>query len=276
MPAFNEAEILASSVRAVVEGCGSATSRSKFSSSRMDRPTARLRSRVTRHRTRRSARRAPRRSRLRRARLRPGSSPPTAMRSSTSTPTTSTSISSARRSRRCWRPTGRPSSWAPSAAKAQPTHAFARAQAGNVDVQHDPARRVRARRSRTRTASRPCAAPPSRQYAEECFSGQDLFDTELILRVERAGLGTAEIPVVVRELRPARSSFLSRVPRTLRGLCKLRWALWKETASTKPPDLRTCPERRGRRLGFAGVDCDRGGHIVASVPAAARRRGRSG
>ena len=28
-------------------------------------------------------------------------------------------------------------------------------------------------------------------YAEECFSGQDLFDTELILRVERAGLGTA-------------------------------------------------------------------------------------
>src|SRR5581483_2286121 len=25
-------------------------------------------------------------------------------------------------------------------------------------------------------------------YAERCFSGQDLFDTELILRVERAGL----------------------------------------------------------------------------------------
>jgi hypothetical protein len=67
-----------------------------------------------------------------------------------------------------------------------------------------------------------------RQYAEECFSGQDLFDTELILRVERAGLGTGEIPVEVHELRPARSSFLSRVPRTLRGLCTLRIALWKE------------------------------------------------
>jgi glycosyltransferase involved in cell wall biosynthesis len=65
-------------------------------------------------------------------------------------------------------------------------------------------------------------------YAEKCFSGQDLFDTELILRVERAGLGTGEIPVAVHELRPARSSFLSRVPRTLRGLCKLRLALWKE------------------------------------------------
>lgn len=65
-------------------------------------------------------------------------------------------------------------------------------------------------------------------YAEECFSGQDLFDTELILRVEHAGLGTGEIPVSVHELRPARSSFLKRVPRTLRGLCTLRIALWKE------------------------------------------------
>jgi glycosyltransferase involved in cell wall biosynthesis len=66
-------------------------------------------------------------------------------------------------------------------------------------------------------------------YARVCAFGQDLFDTELILRVERAGLHTAEIPVDVRELRPARSSFLSRVPRTLRGLCRLRWALWKES-----------------------------------------------
>jgi glycosyltransferase involved in cell wall biosynthesis len=66
-------------------------------------------------------------------------------------------------------------------------------------------------------------------YAEICTFGQDLFDTELILRVERAGLHAGEIPVDVRELRPARSSFLSRVPRTLRGLCRLRWALWKES-----------------------------------------------
>jgi hypothetical protein len=64
--------------------------------------------------------------------------------------------------------------------------------------------------------------------ARVCFSGQDLFDTELILRVERAGMKVAEIPVSVHELRPPRSSFLSRVPRTLRGLCQLRIALWKE------------------------------------------------
>jgi hypothetical protein len=65
-------------------------------------------------------------------------------------------------------------------------------------------------------------------FAEQCFSGQDLFDTELILRVERARLGTGEIAVTCHELRPARSSFLSRVPRTLRGLCKLRIAMWRE------------------------------------------------
>ncbi len=66
------------------------------------------------------------------------------------------------------------------------------------------------------------------ELAERCFSGQDLFDTELILRVEHARLGTGEIPVTCHELRPARSSFLSRVPRTLRGLCKLRIAMWRE------------------------------------------------
>jgi glycosyltransferase involved in cell wall biosynthesis len=65
-------------------------------------------------------------------------------------------------------------------------------------------------------------------FARVCTSGQDLFDTELILRVERAGLRTAEIPVLVTELRPARSSLLKRVPRTLRGLVKLRIALSRD------------------------------------------------
>ncbi len=65
--------------------------------------------------------------------------------------------------------------------------------------------------------------------AEQCRFGQDLFDTELILRVERAGLGSAEIPVEVVERRPARSTMLSRIPRTLKGLGRLRLALWGET-----------------------------------------------
>ena len=68
-------------------------------------------------------------------------------------------------------------------------------------------------------------------FARACSSGQDLFDTELILRVERAGLGTAEIPVGVTELRPARTSIMKRVPRTLLGLVKLRVSLSRERLS---------------------------------------------
>lgn len=63
--------------------------------------------------------------------------------------------------------------------------------------------------------------------ARACRFGRDLFDTELVLRVERAGLRTGEIPVVVEERRPARSSILRRVPRTLLGLVRLRIALWR-------------------------------------------------
>ena len=51
---------------------------------------------------------------------------------------------------------------------------------------------------------------------------KDLFDTELVLRAERAGYRIAEVPVVVEELRETRSSLLRRVPRTLRGLVTLR------------------------------------------------------
>lgn len=63
--------------------------------------------------------------------------------------------------------------------------------------------------------------------ARACRFGRDLFDTELVLRVERAGFPTAEIPVAVEERRPARSSILRRVPRTVLGLVRLRIALWR-------------------------------------------------
>jgi hypothetical protein len=62
-------------------------------------------------------------------------------------------------------------------------------------------------------------------YARASTSGRDLFDTELVLRVERAGLRTAEIPVDVREMRPARTSIFRRVPRTMVGLVRLAVAL---------------------------------------------------
>jgi glycosyltransferase involved in cell wall biosynthesis len=65
--------------------------------------------------------------------------------------------------------------------------------------------------------------------ARACRSGDDLFDTELVLRAERAGLLTVELPVVVVERRPSRSPIWRRVPRTLSGLVRLRLLLWRET-----------------------------------------------
>jgi len=59
-------------------------------------------------------------------------------------------------------------------------------------------------------------------------STKDLFDTELVLRAERDGYRIAELPVVVEEQRVARSSYLKRVPRTLLGLMKIRYRMWRE------------------------------------------------
>jgi len=59
-------------------------------------------------------------------------------------------------------------------------------------------------------------------------STKDLFDTELVLRAERDGYRIAELPVVVEEQRAARSSYLKRVPRTLLGLAKIRFRMWRE------------------------------------------------
>ena len=62
-------------------------------------------------------------------------------------------------------------------------------------------------------------------------STRDLFDTELVVRAERAGYRIREVPARVEELRDARSSFLSRVPRTVIGLLRIRRDLWREGRS---------------------------------------------
>ncbi|HUP68695.1 MAG TPA: glycosyltransferase [Acidimicrobiales bacterium] len=65
---------------------------------------------------------------------------------------------------------------------------------------------------------------------EACRFGTDLFDTELLLRAERAGLAVAEVPIVVSESRPSRTSIARRAVRTIGGLVRLRLALWREQA----------------------------------------------
>jgi glycosyltransferase involved in cell wall biosynthesis len=71
---------------------------------------------------------------------------------------------------------------------------------------------------------RPALVP----LAEACKFGTDLFDTELILRAERAGFRAGEVPVIVQELRPSRSSIAKRIPRTMVNLVKLRVVLWRD------------------------------------------------
>jgi glycosyltransferase involved in cell wall biosynthesis len=60
------------------------------------------------------------------------------------------------------------------------------------------------------------------------ISTKDLFDTELVIRAEKAGYRIAEIPAVVIETRQARSGIWTRVPRTVAGLVRLRIAMWRQ------------------------------------------------
>jgi glycosyltransferase involved in cell wall biosynthesis len=69
-----------------------------------------------------------------------------------------------------------------------------------------------------------------RATLDTVVSNEDLFDTELVVRAERAGFVIREVPIVVEELREARSSLLKRVPRTLRGIARVRRALARESA----------------------------------------------
>ncbi len=72
-------------------------------------------------------------------------------------------------------------------------------------------------------------------YAQRCLFGTDLFDTELVLRSERAGLKSDEIGVTIVETRPARTPIAGRIFRSVKGLVRLWWALRRETRATAKP-----------------------------------------
>jgi glycosyltransferase involved in cell wall biosynthesis len=69
---------------------------------------------------------------------------------------------------------------------------------------------------------------PVEDIARRCRFASDLFDTELVIRAERVGLGIAELPARTEERRPSRTSIWRRVPRTLVGLVNLWITLWRE------------------------------------------------
>jgi len=64
--------------------------------------------------------------------------------------------------------------------------------------------------------------------AEACVTDRSLFDTELVLRAERAGLRLVEIPVDVREIRqPSYGSVVRRIPEAIGNLMTLVVQLWR-------------------------------------------------
>jgi glycosyltransferase AglD len=75
-----------------------------------------------------------------------------------------------------------------------------------------------------------------RPVVEQCELGTDLFDTELVLRAERAGHAVEAIPVSVRETRPSRTPITRRAARSIVGLLQLRRALGRRPARRPPED----------------------------------------
>ena len=64
--------------------------------------------------------------------------------------------------------------------------------------------------------------------AGQCVTDRSLFDTELVLRAQRAGLGVVEIPVEVREIRqPSYVSVVQRMPEAIWNLLRLIVELWR-------------------------------------------------
>ena len=64
------------------------------------------------------------------------------------------------------------------------------------------------------------------------ISTQDIFDTELLIRIEKSGFKIQEVPAKVNEIRPSVSVIFKRIPRTLKSLFKLRYQLFKESLNT--------------------------------------------
>ena len=71
------------------------------------------------------------------------------------------------------------------------------------------------------------------EQIEKVVSTQDLFDTELLLRIERENKLIKEVPTNVNEIRPSVSLIFTRIPRTLFSLIRLRFYLSREGLKTK-------------------------------------------
>ena len=72
--------------------------------------------------------------------------------------------------------------------------------------------------------------------APQVISTVDLFDTELVVRAEKAGYRIAELPASVEELRETNSSLVKRVPRTLKGVWRIRQSMRGDATTARNVD----------------------------------------
>lgn len=89
-------------------------------------------------------------------------------------------------------------------------------------------------------------SPRLLEQIQACRFTRDVFDTELVIRGERAGFRLLELPVTVAEQRAPRSSIFSRVPGAAWSLFKLYVVLWRESSRRSVP-LGAIPERQAAR-----------------------------
>lgn len=66
----------------------------------------------------------------------------------------------------------------------------------------------------------------AKKLVQECVTNREMFDTELVLRAQNAGLSICEIGVEVAEKRPSRYSLVRRIPTTLVDLITLMGSFW--------------------------------------------------
>ena len=71
------------------------------------------------------------------------------------------------------------------------------------------------------------------KFLPQVISTQDIFDTELLIRIEKNGGKIKEIPAKVNEIRPSVSLIYKRIPRTIKSLIKLKIIFYKESLKTK-------------------------------------------
>ena len=71
------------------------------------------------------------------------------------------------------------------------------------------------------------------KFLPKVVSTQDIFDTELLIRIEKNGGKIKEVPAKVNEIRPSVSVIYKRIPRTLKSLIKLKTVFYKESLKTK-------------------------------------------